>query len=376
MFIHDRQSITLITIVVSTHSGYILNSITNIFMVIILRAAVYYRNDDIKLEEMPIPKICTNEFLLKVTMCGICGSDVMEWYRIKKAPKVLGHEVVGIITELGEDLNKYSVGDRVFVSHHVPCNACLYCRKGEYTACETLHKTNIDPGGFAEYVRVPNINLINGVLPIPTKMSDEECVFIEPLGCVLRGQNKLGIRQGDSVLVLGSGVSGILHIQLAQNLGAALVLATDINKDRMKYAKKFGADDVIYAGADVPRLVRERNDGRAIDRVIVSTSALPAINQALDCVDDSGKILYFAPTPPGIEIPIDLNNLWSRQISITTSYAASPIDLANALALIESKSINVKEMVTHKLCLAETGFGFYLVSQGGESLKVIIEPHR
>ncbi len=341
-----------------------------------MRAAVYYRNDDVRLEEMPVPEIGPGELLLEVAMCGICGSDVMEWYRIKKAPRVLGHEVVGVVSEVGEGVEEYGPGERIFVSHHVPCNACRHCLRGEHTVCETLHSTNIDPGGFAEYARVPGINVDRGVFPLPADMTDEEGVLIEPLGCVLRGQDKLGIRPGDTVLVLGSGVSGILHIQLARSAGATRVMATDINEHRMGYAERFGADAVIDARDDVPRIVREENDGNLADHVIVSTAAIPAIRQALRSVEGGGKILFFAPTPPGVEIPLDLNDLWGRQATVTTTYAASPADLAAALDLIGSGQVRAHEMVTHRLGLAEAGEGFKLVAEAGESLKVVVMPQK
>ena len=292
-----------------------------------MRAAVYYRNDDVRLEEMPIPEIGPGELLLKVNMCGICGSDVMEWYRIRKAPRVLGHEAVGVVSEVREEVVRYRKGDRIFVSHHVPCNACRYCLRGEHTACETLHSTNIDPGGFAEYARVPGINVDRGVFPLPADVTDEEGVFIEPLGCVIRGQGKLSVRPGQTVLVLGSGVSGILHIQLARSLGASRVIATDINEYRMRNAERFGADTVIDARDDVPGITREANDGNAPECVVVSTAAPSAIKQAVESVDDGGRVLLFAPTPPGVAVPLDLNDLWSRQVTVTTSYAASPADL-------------------------------------------------
>jgi L-iditol 2-dehydrogenase len=341
-----------------------------------MRVAVYYRNDDVRLEEMPIPTIGLGELLLKVSMCGICGSDVMEWYRIRKAPCVLGHEVVGVVSEVGEGVEKFKQGDRVFVSHHVPCNTCRRCLRGEHTACETLHSTNIDPGGFAEYARVPSINVDRGLFLLSGGMADEEGVFIEPLGCVLRGQNRLGIRPGDIVLVLGSGVSGILHIQLARALGATRVLATDINEHRLRYAERFGADTVIDAKEDVPGIVREANEGNAADHVIVSTAALPAIKQAFRSVGEGGKILLFAPTPPGVEIPIDINDLWGRQATVTTTYAASPADLSAALELIRSDLVKVRDMVTHKLSLSEAGMGFRMVAEAGRSLKVVVEPNR
>lgn len=341
-----------------------------------MRVAVYYRNDDIRLEEMPTPRIGPGELLLKVSMCGICGSDVMEWYRIKTAPRVLGHEAVGVISEVSEGVETYSVGERVFVSHHVPCNTCRHCLRGEHTACETLHSTNIDPGGLAEYARVPRINVDRGLFPLPDGMTYEEGVLIEPLGCVLRGQNRLGIRAGDTVLVLGSGVSGILHIQLARSIGATQIIATDINEHRLSYAERFGADVAIDAREDVPNIVREANDGNAADRVVVSTAAIPAIRQAFKSVADGGRVLLFAPTPPGVEVPIDLNDLWGRQATVTTSYAASPADLAVALELIRSGHVRVGEMVTHRLGLADAGMGFKLVEEAGESLKVVVEPHR
>ena len=342
----------------------------------VMRVAVYYRNDDVRLEGMPVPEIGDGELLLRVMACGICGSDVMEWYRIRKAPRVLGHEAVGAIEEVGEGVEGLRPGDRVFVSHHVPCNTCRRCLRGEHTACETLHRTNIDPGGFAEYARVPSINVDRGVFLLPEGMTYEEGTLIEPLGCVLRGQRKLGIHPGDTVLVLGSGVSGLLHIQLAHSLGAARVLATDINEYRLRAAERFGADAAIDARGDVPRIVREANDGRGADCVIVSTAALPAIEQALGSVEDAGKVLFFAPTPPGVEVPLDLNDLWSRQVTLTTTYAAAPTDLAAAIELIRAGRVRAREMVTHRLGLEETGLGFKLVAEAGESLKVVIEPQR
>ncbi|UCH58213.1 MAG: alcohol dehydrogenase catalytic domain-containing protein [Candidatus Bathyarchaeota archaeon] len=325
---------------------------------------------------MPIPEIGAGELLLKVSMCGICGSDVMEWYRIQKAPRVLGHEVVGVISEVGEGVDQYSPGERVFISHHVPCGECRYCQTGRHTACETLHSTNLDPGGFAEYTRVPGINVERGVFLLPDEVTDEEGVFVEPLGCVLRGQEKLGIREGDTVLVLGSGVSGILHIQLARSLGASLVLATDINESRLRFAELFGAHRAIEASEDVPGIVREVNEGNLTDHVVVSTAALPAIRQAFECVDDGGNILIFAPTPPGVELSLEINDLWNRQVTVTTTYAASPSDLEIALELIRAGQVRVGEMVTDRLGLAETSRGFRMVAEPGESLKVVVEPHR
>ncbi len=340
-----------------------------------MRVAMYYNNEDVRLEEMPKPKIGPGELLVKVMACGICGSDVMEWYRIPKAPLVLGHEATGEIVEVGEGVEGFKKGDRVFVSHHVPCNTCRYCLMGQHTACETLHTTNFDPGGFAEYVRVPQINVDRGTFLLPEEISFEDGTFIEPLGCVLRGQRRAHVQPGHTVLVIGSGISGLLHIQLARTLGATRVIATDINEHRLKAARRFGADAVIHAEEDVPARLRQVNENRPADRVIVSTGAPSALTQALQCVDRAGTILYFAPTEPGVDIPIPFNRFWSNQITLTTSYAASPADIATAIELIRARSVKVHDMITHRLSLAEAGLGFKLVVEAKESIKVIIEPH-
>jgi len=197
-----------------------------------MRVAMYYNNKDIRIEEMPIPRIGPGELLLRIEASGICGSDVMEWYRIKRAPLVLGHEIAGEVVEVGEGVDRYNKGDRVVASHHVPCNTCRYCLSGHHTVCDTLRRTNFDPGGFAEYVRLPAINADRGVYLIPDEVSFEEATFTEPLACVLRGQRIAGLQPGDTVLVIGSGIAGLLHIQLARATGAGRVVATDVSEAR------------------------------------------------------------------------------------------------------------------------------------------------
>jgi len=341
-----------------------------------MRVAMYYNNRDVRLEEMPRPRIGPGELLVKVMACGICGSDVMEWYRIKSAPRVLGHEATGEIVEVGEGVERYKVGDRVFVSHHVPCNACRYCLSGHHTACETLHKTNYDPGGFAEYIRVPRINVEHGVYILPEDLSFEDGTFIEPLGCVVRGQRLARVQRGDSVLILGSGISGLLHVQLARAHGAGRVIATDINEYRLKAAEKFGADAAISAGENVPERLRQLNGGRLADRVVVCAGATSASKQALQCVDRGGTILFFAVPERGVDISVPIAEFWRNEVTIMTSYGAAPGDLEEALRLIEERKVNVHDMITHRLGLAETGLGFKLVADAKESLKVIIESQR
>ncbi len=341
-----------------------------------MRVAMYYNNKDVRLEELPVPKIGPDELLVKVIASGICGSDVMEWYRIKKAPRVLGHEIAGEIVEVGKDVKKYKIGDRVFVSHHVPCNECHYCLAGHHTLCDTLHSTNFDPGGFAEYIRVPKINVERGVYLLPDEVSFEEGTFVEPLGCVVRGQRIAGIKKDDVVLVIGSGISGLLHIQLARVLEAERVIATDINEYRLNAAKKFGADTVINAKEDMPMRVQEANDGKFADKVIICTSSLEAIAQGLSSVDRAGTILFFAPPAPDIEVPFPLFELWNKGVTLVSTYAAVEPDIKESIELIRTRKVRVREMITHRFGIKDAGLGFNLVAQAKESIKVIIEPHK
>jgi L-iditol 2-dehydrogenase len=342
-----------------------------------MRVAMYYNNQDVRLEEMPVSQIGPGEVLVRVEASGICGTDLLEWYRLHKAPLVLGHEVAGEIVTIGEGVEHYKEGDRICAAHHVPCNTCRYCLSGHHTVCDTLRQTNFDPGGFAEYVRLPRINVDQGVFPLPDGVSFEEATFVEPLACVLRGQRLAHLQPGQTVLVVGSGVAGLLHMQLARNSGADYIIATDIVDYRLEVARKFGADVAVHAKEYTPAFVRQAADGRLADLVIICSGAVSAIGQALGSVERGGTVLFFAPTQPGVGVPISVNDLfWRNEITLTSSYGGSPADYAAALELIQAGKIHVREMITHRLGLAETGLGFQLVARAQDSLKVIIEPQR
>jgi L-iditol 2-dehydrogenase len=340
-----------------------------------MRVAMYYSNRDVRLEEIPTPQIGPGEVLMRVEASGICGTDLLEWYRLHKAPLVLGHEVAGIVAAVGEGVKNWRVGDRICAAHHVPCNTCRYCLSGHHTVCDTLRRTNFDPGGFAEYVRLPHINVGQGMFPLPDETSFEEATFVEPLACALRGQRLARFQPGQIVLVIGSGVAGLLHIQLARTSGASYVVATDVVNYRLEAARRFGADAAIQAREYTPAYLCQVAGGRLADLVVVCSGAASAINQALESVDRGGTILFFASTDPGVSVPISVNDLfWRNEITLTSSYGGSPADYAAALHLIQAGKIRVREMITHRLGLAETGLGFQLVARAQDSLKVIIEP--
>ncbi len=339
-----------------------------------MRVAMYYNNRDVRLEEKPVPAIGPGEMLVKTMSSGICGSDVLEWYRIKKAPIVLGHEVSCVVVETGEGVTRFKPGDRVFVNHHVPCNTCRYCLSGNHTVCETLHTTNFDPGGFSEFIRVPGINVDYGTFILPESVGFDEGTFVEPLGCVIRGQRLARIRPDHTVLVMGSGISGLLHILCAKAQGTGRIIATDVHEYKLNMAKELGASFVFNAREDVPARVKEVNGGRLADIVIVCTGAYKAFEQAMDSVERAGTIVCFATTEPDVLLEVPINRFWRNSVTLMSSYANSPYDAMAAISMLETGIVDVRRLITHRLPLADTGRGFELMTNPTESLKIVVHP--
>jgi len=341
-----------------------------------VRAAVYYSNSDVRIEERPRPEIGPGEVLLRIEASGICGSDVMEWYRIRKAPVVLGHEVAGTVEAVGDGVTDFAPGDRIVTTHHVPCGACRYCRTDRESVCETLRTTSFDPGGFSEYVRLPAINVERGTFRLPDSVDFVEASFVEPLACAVRALRKAGLAAGHRVAVLGAGVSGALMIQIARAEGAEAIVATDVDGFRLEIARRSGATATIRADGDVRGPIREALGGEGADLVVVCTAARPAIEQSFGCVDREGTIVFFAPLPPGETVTLPMWDLWRDCVDIVHSYAGPPADMRRAIDLIAERRVDVGSLVTHRLGLAETGRGFDLMVEARRSLKIVIEPQR
>ncbi len=341
-----------------------------------MRVAVYHRNDDVRIEERPAPVVGPGEALMRVEASGICGSDVLEWYRVKKAPIVLGHEVAGTIVEVGAGVGGIRPGDRVVASHHVPCTTCRRCLAGNDTVCETLRTTTFDPGGFAELVRLPAINVDRGVYRMPDSMGFAIASFTEPLACVVRAQRRAGMHPGHSVLVLGAGLAGLLHLAVAPTSGAGFVAATDVSQPRLDAAIRLGASAAWNAGDDVPARLKERLGGGLADLVIVCAAAPRVFHQALACVQPGGTVLMFSLPDPGTTMDMDLHELWKSGIRVMSSYAGNRADHLAAIEILRAGRIDVSSLITHTLPLARTAEGFRLVATGGATLKVIVEPQR
>lgn len=341
-----------------------------------MKTGMYYRNSDVRVEEQEIPPIGDHDVLIKVMASGICGSDLMEWYRIKRAPLVLGHELAGEVAAIGGKVDNVAVGDRVFATHHVPCDECIYCLSGHETACITFQeKNNFTPGGFAQFLKVSGRSVRTGLMKLPDSMSFETATFIEPLATVVRAMRTMAVSPGDSVMIYGAGLAGILFVKLAKALGAGIVTVTDINEYRLEMAKKAGADFVVKATEDVPAFLME-NCRRLADKVVISTGALPAAESALRSVDRGGVVLFFAVAQPGETIAVDFNPFWRNDIRFKTCYGAAPRDNRQAMEFLRSGAVKVDDMVTHRMGIDQIGEAFRIAAEPTGTLKVIIEPNR
>jgi L-iditol 2-dehydrogenase len=340
-----------------------------------MRVAKYYSRDDIRLEQMPVPVIGPGEMLVQVKACGLCGSDLMEWYSASKAPSVLGHEPVGFVSRLGSGVEGFIPGDRVFVHHHVPCFVCHYCRRGNYSCCETFKESHIHPGGFAEYIRVPAINVERDVLHLPEGLSFEEATLIEPAACAIRGVRRAALQPGDSVLVIGIGVSGLLFIQFSRMWGADLIIASDPVEYRLQAATKLGADLVVHPDKeDVESKLRELNDGRGADVVFVTPGNVKAMEQGLKLVGKGGTLLLYAPLAPGVTLPVEVHDLLFSEITLVSTYSSSPEETRIALELMRRGRVETKDLITHRFGLDEVGEAIRVAAQAGESLKIVVVP--
>jgi len=336
-----------------------------------MKIAKWYNNRDIRIEEVPTPRPGPEEMLIKVISCGICGSDIVEWYRLPRAPLVQGHELGAEVVDVGDSVEKYKPGDRVFIAPKVPCMKCDYCEKGHYPVCSMIKERL--PGGFAEYVLVPQSLVENGTYRLPDNITHDQSTFIEPLACCVRAQRLAGVQNNHTVMAMGCGMSGLLHTKLAKTKECR-VIVTDINTKRLEVAAGLGADITIdAAGNVVERLIAE--NGKKADVVILCTSAMSAVEQAWKCVDKGGTIVFFAVSGPDEQVTIPINDFWTQEIKILTSYYCGPPDIVEAMGLIEAATIEVDDLITHRLSLEEIVKGFHLVIDGRESIKVIIKPN-
>jgi L-iditol 2-dehydrogenase len=335
-----------------------------------VKAAVFHGGGRLAPAEWPRPSIGAGELLLRLRGCGLCGSDIAKIVDgATRAPAIFGHEVVGDVVET-RGATGFEVGDRVVAAHHVPCGACHYCRRGSDSMCRAFKESNLDPGGFAEYVRVPAPNVAHATFRVPEHLSDEEASFVEPLACCLRAVDRARAEPGDAAVVIGLGSIGCLFAQLMARAGVAVV-GLDPLAERGRRVQDLGAAAATTV-EQASAAVREVSDGRGADHVIVTGGGAAVLPQAIALARDGGTIHYFAGGD-GETLPVALETVYHRELTITTTYSSSPSTLARAFWLIAAGKVAVDRLFTHRLPLERLAEGVDLMRRR-QALKVWVTP--
>ena len=314
-----------------------------------MKSSVCYKQNDLRTEDLPIPEISDNEVLIKMLACGLCGTDIQKIRgdSVNK-PTVLGHEVVGEIVKKGKNVSKFEIGDRVITAIHVPCFTCHYCNKGHYTICEQFRTNNIDPGGFAEFIRIPELHLNHLTHKVSNNVTDEEATLIEPIACCLHGLKQADIRPNDSVLIMGAGTIGILHAQLAKIKGANKVIVSDMSEFKLQKALKVGCDYAInIKEKNIIDEVNKITDGQGVDVIVIAAGVSSLVADAVNMVRRAGKIIVFSGFDKNKLVTLDVSRFFKDEISIIGTYSVTPYEFPEALDLLEKRKLNTEEMITH-----------------------------
>ncbi len=341
-----------------------------------MKVAVAYGGEKIRIEEFPHPNPEMGELVVRVRACGLCGSDLVKMFQhTLETPTVLGHEIAGEVMRTGDAVERFHVGDRVVVAHHVPCYGCHYCRHGSYSMCRGFKASSLRPGGFAEEVLVPAPHVNLTTLRLPDDLPFEQGSFVEPLACCVRSLRRWNLQPGDVVLLLGLGTMGLLMAQLVHAHHGSVV-GTDIEEPRLDLAEQLGASAVCSA-SDRPRLAKliaELTEGRGCDVVVLTAGDGATLQDAVDWVRDGGTIILFGNFAPHAPALLHPNTLYSREITIQGSYSPSPVELVHALHLIESHAVNVELLITHRFRLEGLPQAVDL-ARTRRALKAIINPY-
>ena len=340
-----------------------------------MKAAFIAGKGSVELREVPTPKVGPNDLLVRMRVCGICGTDLEKVHGDHITPPVLGHEVAGVIEHVGEGIDGVAVGDRVAVHHHISCRQCYFCKNGLETLCEEYPKNNIDPCGFAETFRVPEALVKGGtVYRLPESVSFESGAQAEPIACCIRALNKVAVKPGSTAAVFGMGPVGLSHLQLLKCFGASRVYATDVIKRRREYAIKLGADLTFDPTTDnIPQAISLLTDGVGVDLAIVATANLRALESAFDTVRKGGTILLFGAPTRGSLLALDVSKMFLREVRFQSSYSTSETEMRTALELIVNKRINPSAIITDRFPLSETLEAIKAADRATESMKVIVE---
>ena len=341
-----------------------------------MKAAVVKSNSNIEIKNIEKQSLGPGDILVQMCACGICGSDVEKVFGKYGQPSMkLGHEPAGIITEVGSGVSNFSIGDRVFTHHHVACYSddCHECNHGNETMCKKYYESNLEPCGLADEYIVPEWNVKHGgVIKIPDSMSFEEAAMIEPLACCIRAWNKFTHKNNDSVAILGIGPTGIMHALLAKLYGFGKIFCLDLNEFRLDFAKKFETTTINSGNIDALEQIKSETANQGVDVVIVATSSLNALKDAVNFVRRGGTIVMFGVPSKGANVELDMSEVYSKGLTIVNSYAASDFDTKEAVEKISNKQINVSQLITHKYNLEECQQAFLHAKSGDNAMKIII----
>ena len=341
-----------------------------------MKAAVVKSNSNIEIKNIENQSVGPGDILVKMRACGICGSDVEKVFGKYGQPSMrLGHEPAGIITQVGQEVSNFVVGDRVFTHHHVACYSddCHECSHSNETMCKKYYESNLEPCGLADEYIVPEWNVKHGgVIKIPDSMSFEEAAMIEPLACCIRAWNKFTYKNNDSVAILGIGPTGIMHALLAKLYGFEKIFCLDLNEFRLDFAKKFETTTINSGNTNALEQIKSETANQGVDVVIVATSSLNALKDAVSFVRKGGTIVMFGVPSKGANVELDMSEIYSKGLTIVNSYAASDFDTKDALEKISNKQINVSQLITHKYNLQECQEAFVHAKSGDNAMKIII----
>ena len=329
----------------------------------------------VQVQEVSTPKIGSNEVLVGMRACGICGTDVEKVHGDHITPPVLGHEVSGVVQDTGTEVKDLTVGDRVVVHHHISCRHCYFCKNGLETLCEEYPKSNLDPCGFAEYFRVPETLVKGGtVYKLPDSVSFEEGSQAEPTACCIRALRKAGVSVGNSVAVYGVGPVGLAHVQLLKCFGAGPVFAIDVIKQRRHLATKLGADLAFDPTTDdVANAVSLLTGGLGVDYAVVATANLKALESAFAAVRKGGTILLFGAPTRGAMMSLDMSKMFLREVRFQSSYSTSETEMPIAIQLIESKRVRPSEVITDRFPLSRAIEALGLADKPQDAVKIMVE---
>ena len=327
----------------------------------------------VALRDVPIPKLAAGDILVRMEASGICGTDLEKIEGQLGPGGILGHEVSGTIEKVADDVTDQKSGDRVVAHHHVPCYNCPDCSTGNYTLCNEFKKTNIDPCGFAEYFRVPEYNVERGaVIPLPPELSYEEGAMIEPTACCIRAIRRANVKQGDNILVVGLGPTGLTQIQLLRHTSTGKIFGSDIVEARLQLGKKLGADETINALAeDVSAHIKKvTRDG--VDLAIVSTGNEKALNQAFSSVRKGGRILLFGAPSHGATYQLNVSELFTRQVTLLSSYSCVEAEMEEAIGLVSKKRLDLKNLISDRFNLRDAENAMEIAKASKTAIKTMV----